>query len=460
MRAVNLKVQPFQFLSYLDVEYKKKLDDHGILRIRGVIDGEKAAEYRRLSVLETWVSLSAEGSTLFSGVLTNFGIQEEGEVNTMTIEVRTGSFLLDLTPHIKSFQEKSLTYKQVIDTCLAEEGGQISISVEDESRPIGNFLLQYKETNWEFIKRMAHNAGTVIMPEFNTMGRRIHFGVLGRTPSGEIAEESYSMDRVYEEYGASEEEQVKSLANPDFGVYKVKSREVYELGNMASFQGISYLIGEINSCLVGEELLHEYSLMFIREMPQINRNHKTIRGLSLKANITKVKRDEVQVDIQVDENIGNSGYCWFDYATVYSTPDGTGWYCMPEIGDEVRLTFPDAYEQSAYVASSVHLDTAGGRSDPDKKSWKNKQQKEILFTPDTLILRNNKGLIVELSDQEGIKIISNKEIMLQAKKDITISSDLASVNIQGLQDVNLTQGCAQISIADDINIGGGKINMN
>ena len=70
----------------------------------------------------------------------------------------------------------------------------------------------------------------------------------------------------------------------------------------------------------------------------------------------------VQVQFDEDENKEGCGRHWFDFATVYSTPDGAGWYCMPEVGDEVRVVFPDNYEEHAYVASSVHVGAAtGGR---------------------------------------------------------------------------------------------------
>lgn len=73
-----------------------------------------------------------------------------------------------------------------------------------------------------------------------------------------------------------------------------------------------------------------------------------------------MERDTVQVLIGCDENQAGCGTRVFPYATVYSTPDGTGWYCMPEIGDAVRLYFPCEKDADAYVASSVHLQSSAG----------------------------------------------------------------------------------------------------
>ena len=58
------------------------------------------------------------------------------------------------------------------------------------------------------------------------------------------------------------------------------------------------------------------------------------------------------------------GARWFPYATVYSSGDGTGWYCMPEIGDKIRLYFPTEKEQDAYVISAYHEGNGGLRKNP------------------------------------------------------------------------------------------------
>ena len=176
--------------------------------------------------------------------------------------------------------------------------------------------------------------------------------------------------------------------------------------------------------------------------------------------VTAVEKTMVQVELLEDENKADCGARWLDYATVYSTPDGTGWYCMPEVGDEVRLVFPDRDEEHAYVAGSVHLGAAGGRDRPQEKYWRNKQNKEILFTPDAIILRNNQGLSLELSDEEGIKLVSDKDILLQAEGQIQMKSQGEGIHMAADSKILLQQGTARIEMSDAINIGGGKIYMN
>ena len=219
-------------------------------------------------------------------------------------------------------------------------------------------------------------------------------------------------------------------------------------------------IGKIKSWLVGQELYHEYYLIRKKEGLLPAFFHQNLSGVSLIAKVLAVETTIVQVQIQEDENKEKCSTCWFDYATVYSTPDGTGWYCMPEIGDQVRLVFPDQKEEHAYVASSIHIGKSQGRIHPNEKSWKNKQKKEILFTPDAIILRNNKGLFVELSDEKGIQLSSNKDILIRADGAIRMVSQKEGSSLSAKNTIEMQQRAAKIRIKDDILIYGGKIYMN
>ena len=95
--------------------------------------------------------------------------------------------------------------------------------------------------------------------------------------------------------------------------------------------------------------------------------HKDLAGCSFDGVVSAVKKDKVQVELEQDENKAKAGRRWFDYATPYSTPDGTGWYCMPEAGDKIRLCIPTEDESGAYVVSSVHVESSNGseRKNPD-----------------------------------------------------------------------------------------------
>lgn len=463
MRAERLLVEPFTFLSYLKLECAKELNEHGTLQITGIIDQEKEQEYIKMARKETWVKVKAiseseEEQSFFEGILTGLWIKKENQLSILTIEIKTGSFLLDIESHTRSFQDLGFRYIDVIHTCM-EAAEALFILLDRENETTKQFLMQYKETDWEFIKRLSSYMGVVLIPEDNIAGKKVHFDYRTENELKELQSDSYQMEQDYKFY-ERRKATGKDLEIADAIGYIVRTREILMLGEIIQFKKKKFVIGKVTSWLEGHELYHEYHLITrTRGLISPIYNSK-LAGISLKAKVIDVDKTMVQVQIQEDENKENCKSCWFDYATVYSTPDGTGWYCMPEIGDEVRLVIPDQQESHAYVASSVHIGTTGERSNPNEKSWKNRQNKEIMFTPGSIILRNNNGLLIELSDQEGIKIISNKNIIIQSDGNIQMKSQKSGINMSAKSSILMQQGVAKIQMNDAINISGGKIYMN
>lgn len=464
MRATKLAVEPFEFINFHKLECIKEINQHGVIRITGLIHQGKEQEYINYAEKETWVNVkvfSEEGEekTFFSGVLTNLWITMDNEAPVLTIEVRTGSYLLDIQSHMRSFQESGFRYYDVIKTCINAAEGQF-IMLEKKEEVTGQFLMQYHETDWEFVKRMASYMGVALIPEDAVPGKNIYFGYRSENVLRETDLESYRMEKHYDEYQKKVEHGINELTFMDTLSYVAITREILGLGQRISFMGKNFVVGKVESRLVGQELRNEYHLITPKRglLPVSYNNH--LSGISLKAEVTAVDKTVVQISIKNDENNIMCKSRWFDYATVYSTPDGTGWYCMPEIGDTVRLVFPDEQEENAYVASSIHVGASRKRANPDEKSWMNRQEKEILFTPTSIILRNNKGISMEISDQEGIKLQSDKDITLQSNGNIAIASQNSGVHIVAEDNILMKQGAAKIMMDDIINISGGKIYMN
>lgn len=464
MRAIKLIVEPFAFLNYAEVVCVRELYQHGTIRITGLIGQKQVQEYLNIAGKETWVCVKViseqeEEKHFFDGILTGVWISMEDQSPILTIELKTGSFLLDLKPHTRSFQDAEFRYADLIRTCMEPMAGQFLLLEKKEER-IGHFLFQYQETDWAFFKRLASYAGLALIPEDVTPGKKLYFGYKVNRKIEDIKTDSFWQEQSYEAYRKKMAAGVKGLQLQDFVSYIVQSREIYGLGDTVRFGGNIFVIGKIKSWLVGQELYHEYNLIRKKGglLPPLF--HPNLSGVSLIAKVLAVETTMVQVQIQEDENKENCSTCWFDYATIYSTPDGTGWYCMPEIGDQVRLVFPDQKEEHVYVASSIHVGKSQGRIHPNEKSWKNKQEKEILFTPDAIILRNNKGLFVELSDEKGIQLSSNKDILIRADGAIRMISQKEGISFSAQDRIEMQQGAARIRIKDQIFIYGGKIYMN
>ena len=167
------------------------------------------------------------------------------------------------------------------------------------------------------------------------------------------------------------------------------------------------------------------------------------------------------VSIDEDESTKDLEGIWFSFSTVYSSSNGAGWYCMPEKGDKVRLYFPTEKEADAYVCSAVHEDEGSGiRNNPENKIWRNKYGKEIRLTPDSISITNNRGDYIEISDDEGIKIVSKGNISIRAKDTIEISSEDSNISLTADKRIMLLQEDTQIILKDGIRVSGNGVNIS
>ena len=59
-------------------------------------------------------------------------------------------------------------------------------------------------------------------------------------------------------------------------------------------------------------------------------DNRSLSGAVVFGKITGVENELVSVALDDDEN-DNDGQSLLSYATIYSSPDGGSWYCMPEV---------------------------------------------------------------------------------------------------------------------------------
>lgn len=451
MREQRLIVEPFELLDILSCQGRIEADSHGYMEVRGHIHADKEMEYQQLLLTELWANIKVYdengiAETLFTGIVTAGEIIVENGVKTLHITIKTGSFLMDLQEHIRTFQNSDDVYHTLLRTIVS--GYNVTaefIMNRGEEKHIGRFLCQYHETDWHFARRLASYCHTWLYPNEVGKGIKFYFGLPSGENRGEITPTEYS------------------LHQKDGNItYEVRLRDLFRIGDKVLFQNQIWRVLSRETSWEHGELYHVYELGLQETEQKTPIFNNDLIGVSLAGVVTGVKGTEVTLSVTQDENKSTSGSKWFSYATVYSSPDGTGWYCMPEMGDSVRLYFPTQEEQQAYVFNSTHLASkdANRRTNPDYKSIMNKQGKEILLKPDSILVTNNAGMSLELSDRKGISIISDKKIILSSQDSVEITSEDGQVDITAADRITLCQGDTKIELSDKMTMQGAKVRLN
>lgn len=462
MREERLMIRPFEDLQILEYQQLQQVNEHARAKLKGRIPFGRKEDYIKVGSHETWgqiVALAGETETaLFHGVLEEMELEIKDGTCLVSLSLCSGTRLMDEKEHTRSFQNEDLTYRDLLNTCGQGYADYGKIMTEAKEKAIGHFIMQYKETDWEFIKRLASKNHVSVFADCSVKGENYHFGIPDR--KGEPADFSgeYRTLCDMQEYW-NKKERGLSIHPEETTSYIWESREIHKLGERLTADGRELFIWKIESCLKGNELYHACYMKPRGGFQEPEYHNRRVIGVSLSGSVSKVKDERVQVKIAGDENQSNAGACWYPFSTVYSSPDGTGWYCMPEPGDTIRLYFPTEKEENAYVSSAVHGDGAGLRTHPERKFWRNKEGKEIQLSPNQILLTNNEGTYIKLSDDDGIEIVSDGSISMRASGTLSIASSDSSIELSAPKKIRLKQGDTEINLGGDLRMQGTKVRL-
>ena len=462
----DIIVEPYKFQKITKLKIVNELSEHSKLCISGIISDENVDKYVENAEAEETINVSLkndEGNTvvLFNGIVTKVGIKAQNDVRTLEIEALSKTFLMDISKVKGSYQDKNLTYGNIFKQKNSSYGNVVMVDNITNKTKIDEFIVQYKETDWNFLKRLAAYFNVALIPECRMTGIKYSIGGAGENVVYDINEFNYSIEKGLQEYNVKVANEAYELNDLNLISYEITTSKLMKLYNQVNFKGRTLWVYRCETELEGGVITSKYILRDENGM-KVNRvyNDKMI-GLSLQGRVLDTKKDKVKVSLEIDGSpTDKNGARWFEFATIFSQPDGTGWYCMPEISDVVRLYFPDSEEKHAYVISSMHYDAVDSskRSDPSVKSISTKYGKEIVMSPGSVEIIGNGNLLMRMTDDGGIEVNSNKKIILDAKGDIEINSG-ANVQIKGHKGIKLTQAGASMIIKDDITMNGGKVNV-
>jgi len=465
MRDNHIKIEPFEILNLLTLSSEQEVNTHGTVSFSGVIPNDKAFDYLSMGFGSTWVEISAvtEDDTehlWFNGIITSLKIESTNDVNVIHVTAKTGSYLMDSTLHTRSYQESSITYDSVLASYSNDYPNGNFIMRQGSGSPINNLVMQYRETDWAFTKRLASHFSTVAIPDSKVGGVKYYLGIQPSSPVATIESRIFQMHIDMEEFHYKRNRGA-DVSEQDMLYHVLRHRDIFSLGDHITLNGRSLYINRITTEYEGAEMWHTYYLKPIAGFRCPKEYNLCAIGASFSGCILEIMRDLVKIGISNDENVGNCGTRWFPYSTVYSSPDGTGWYCMPEIGDTIRMYCPDEDEAGAYVISSTHLESSDSseRSNPDFKSIMNKHHKEILFTPDSLVITNNAGMSISLLDDEGIRIVSDKNIYIESEEAIQIISANNDISVYAPNEILLQQGETVTQIRENIAFAGAQVHV-
>ena len=461
----DILIEPYKFEKILKLKITREVNEHSKLHLSGIVSDEyetsdKCVEWAdedssiKISVKDD----NNEIKDLFYGMISSISIKSVDNVKTLEIEALSNTCMMDIEKRSRSFQGDNISYRDIFNTINSLYSGIVMMDYVSGDRTVEKMIVQYNETNWELLKRLASHFNVALIPECRLDGIKYS---IGRGDGGSL----YTLDQFnYSVTKGIQEYKIKSaqgIADNDmnFMSYEFTTNLILDLYNTINFNGRYLNIYKCETEISYGVLANTYTLRDEKAMKVRKYYNEKISGASLEGKIVAAESDVVKIALKIDafSNTADSNTEWVPYSTVFSSPDGTGWYCMPEEGDAIRLYFPDSDEKNGYAISSVNLESSNAekRSDPSVKSLGTKYGKEIVMSPGAINVISSSNSMT-LTDGGGISISSDSSISMSAP---TISISGGEVTIQGTEQVKLSQkGGANIKITDNIDMSGSKIN--
>ncbi|MFR0049015.1 MAG: phage baseplate assembly protein V [Clostridium butyricum] len=461
----DINVSGYDFEKIIELKILREINEHAKLKIRGIISEENEDKYVEEANDKSFINISVNDNennikNLFQGIVTDISIDTQNNVRILEIEALSRTYLMDIKKMVRTFQDENYTYMDVINILNNENGNVLAMDNITDDKKIDKLIVQYKETDWELIKRLASHFNAGLIPECQLDGTKYIIGMRKDGISYSLDEFNYSIKKSIHEYKEKYENGIETLNDMNLISYEITTNKMLNLCEAVNFNGKNLYVYKAIIEICDSEFINKYVLRDEKGMKIQKRYNDKLIGLSLKGNILDTKNDVVKIKLDIDSSQNKDTAKWFPYSTVYSSEDGTGWYCMPEVGDAIRLYFPDNEEKNAYAISSVNLKSSNSqkRSDPSVKNIGTKYGKQLVMKPGAVEIIGGNNLLMRMTDDGGIEIKSDKKIILEAQDDIEIKGK-AKVSIKGDEGVDLTQNSANLAIKDDVKMTGGKVKI-
>ena len=422
----------------MNLEIDSKIGEHTIGKIKYVASPNQLSLYDALidkkgdkTIVVTGrsnISDEAGNATdkiFLNGVISKLRIKET-KAGALAVELlcSSKSILLDRIPRYRSFQDPTLTYSAIAEEINGNYGtndGKI-VNVGEDMQTVPRMTIQYNETDWEYLKRLASYTGQPIM----AYSDKVFVGFFKNMPA-------QTPNLKYSQFGKRTKEERTYFKITGTEVYPVATPIKLKTRNRVSGEEVEndYYVLENKIYNEGNTLKCEYTLgkqtdYFVDPIP-----HEKIRGAVIEARTVHIARtDESKSEhgraegssdnleertigakplnkyIEKAENqsqnenikekvktkdiavmtldlteglmdLGENGQSfqdkyagksYFPYVTPYSQTN-TGFTPAPEVNDRVALYFPNGNETKAFVIGALNNDGNGRFTDVANRNY-------------------------------------------------------------------------------------------
>ncbi|MDE6185074.1 MAG: hypothetical protein K2G39_06580, partial [Lachnospiraceae bacterium] len=300
-RNLNIEIQTEGIISIDSLHIRQRLNEHGKTMLKAVVEEEKAMEIveRAASALPVHIS-RADGKkqTIFCGKAEQIRVEKEQGLFYLYMDFCGYTREWDLTEKSQSFCKGKDTYEQVLTKALSEYG---KAQIRDEITKgvlIPGILMQYEETDWTFLKRLASHFSTFLLTDNTAEYGKAYFGIPHMYYGTVLEEEEYTLLKGKEKYERLED--IGDLLPQEMMRWKLRSRKHMQFGEQVMLGHIETVVTAVDIMTVQGELVYEYELSRRKGILTARKKNPRIFGMSIPATVKERKGNQVRVQLDID----------------------------------------------------------------------------------------------------------------------------------------------------------------
>uniref|UniRef100_UPI001FAA2CB9 DUF6531 domain-containing protein n=1 Tax=Anaerophilus nitritogenes TaxID=2498136 RepID=UPI001FAA2CB9 len=414
----------------LQVEYmalEEKINEHIRLDLKVLVEEDKVLEYINQPVTGTKVIVKEYNEhikrevPIFQGKITNLKIEYHGQLHVLELSCISFTHDFDIKKNNRTFYDLDLTYKDVIKNVLSSYPKKDFQDMVTKNQKINHFLLQYEETDWEFIKRLATHFEALLLPDAGASFGRMYFGLPKLNNNVEICKKDYTILKDLEKYKKDKGMTKEKIMTQDYTSWEIETDRRLYLGEEVILNNIKCQVTRVWIHTYKEDIQYIYKLEVYKGVRSVYTTNPKIFGMSLPAIVKERKGNSVRVHFEIDDTyIKKPNNKYFTYAL-----ESSSWYCMPVEESKVHIYFPTNNEKDAIAIHAIRIAASNEKYyhktiNPDHKSFSNTTGSEMKMTP--------KDISFAVDDAKAISL------MLKKSGDINIKGD--NITLKAASNVN------------------------
>ena len=402
----------------LDIHIHAEADSHASVFIKVMMTQKAVQELLFQAAAEKRIGLASGEDVIFNGLISKISFEQSDSWHIAEIHGISGSVCLEGQKKCRSFQNTAYTGRDVIKEVLKDTEGAAAVFRLPKER-LAQPLIQYQETDWEFILRVASLYHSSVYVDFRVGKPWIYCGLpkLGVKTGADILSLSWGMEE----------------GQP---CRRIETYCPCRLGEQIPEQD-GFYIQALDGRLKNGLLVYSCMLRPLSCSGRQPVSNSKIKGISIKGTVIDVGEGCVRLwlDMDIRQEV------WEAYWYEWQPETGNIFYCMPEVGARAYLHIWGKDESRAAATECLHTCYRGSqdRQNPANRSLLLAAREKIELFPQMLHFSGGgkKESDIYMEDQEGIQLGSLGEVTLHAAESIGLKGE--NIFLQAPEEVSIVR---------------------